>query len=1714
MAFRITTTGAPDPVVFDDLGARSFSHPTTGYDLLLEFSQDEINNSVDIQDAIDISGITVVDEFGNSITSVSNENIMSRTTYDMNQNGVVDDVDSIGGLASGDLALAGHTHNDLYEVSGAVDTHEVAWNHDSFALSSHDHDADYEVSGAVASHEITHDHDSYDTHLASGELHREINDSGYDATDLWSAQKISGELVNSDQLSELNDVTISAPVSGELLTYNGTEWIDGGNAFIDGNLDVSGDLTGITLYGDGSNITNIGTSVSNAVTIDARVNEAGGITKGQAVYINGSTGMTPQVGLCDNTDPAKTGIYALAAETRTHGQSILIRREGILNGVNTNSWNTGDKLYPSTAGALTNVIPTGAVKSAGVVVTKHISLGVILVSTGIKDWYVSAASGQDIDLRMGDNAGATHIAFENYNDDEVAHIDSLGNGYLSGDLTISGSLTDGTNATTPAQIRSHIDDTDKHREINDSGYGSTDLWSADQISGELAGKSDTSHTHDDLYETSGAVDSHESTWDHDNFSIVSHDHDADYEVSGAVNTHESAYDHDGYDTHLADADKHREINDTGYGVTDLWSADKISGELASVEGDLDEKVKISSNDTTSDYLSNKISGDAGDIVVSEENDGGNEYIKIDIGNNVSGAITHANVTTGNPHSLDASDVGADPAGTAASAVSTHESTWDHDSFSISGHDHDADYEVSGAVTTHESAYDHDGYDTHIADDTKHRTINDSGYSVTDLWSADQISGELAGKSDTSHNHDERYYTEDESDSLFEASGAAVTVVSAHESAWDHDNFSVVSHDHDADYETSGAVTAHEGTYAHGDIATNSAHRTTTTGNPHNLDHNDVGAEVSGAVDTHESSYDHDGYDTHVADADKHREINDSGYGPTDLWSAEKISGELENVSGGTGATELDELTDVTLSGPASGEVLLYNGAEWVNDTVSGAGGTDPNAIHDNVPSEIQAITQKVSPIGTDIVLIEDSEATWAKKRAQLSDFPAAAHTHTYLDNDLTISGDFVASGDITAIGYNIPNRFAMPVTYDSAGINAAIDTLGSMGGEIYLPAGDYDITAEITIDYSKTKIIGAGRATQLWASNRAAFDDATSTLSVDDTITGSVNSYTAIVRRIVYDTATTGTVWFTDLSNSAGFNDDEVLASGGNDITLNGASVQPNFDVFLAAGGKNELTFANFVIWGASGSGNTKHGITLAISDDTIVDNVTINRTGGNGIVALATSSLRVMNCYINYVGLVGISFGSGDNMFIRGNTIIGSGTNDITCTGADRLRIMGNFINGDSIAGKGIVMTGSNNCIVAGNHLLNHTTVGIEELANCDNNIIYDNDTEGESTPYDLKGINSTYQLMEGGVNDFVGGILRDIADPMQDQDAATKAYVDSNTEVSGAVATHESAWDHDNFAISGHDHDADYEVSGAVASHESTYDHDGYDTHLADDTKHRTINDSGYGDTDLWSANQISGELAGKADTGHGHTLDDLSDVVISAPTSGAALIYNGSDWIDDTLSAADADAIHDNEAFEISGITEKTTPASTDLLVIEDSAAGYVKKRVQVSKLIFPTFHFFADQFDSPNTADWAVNNSTRAFADSNNSALTVREFDDTSEEGVGMIIEIPTGATNIVISLRSRPETGAASNLGVVPKLYVREMPDNGVVESWSAGTDMTAITMGTSNEYFQYDTQTIALTTLSLVAGRIAQIELTRNTGSGSDTLVDDWNLLELKVSFT
>jgi len=66
--------------------------------------------------------------------------------------------------------------------------------------------------------------------------------------------------------------------------------------------------------------------------------------------------------------------------------------------------------------------------------------------------------------------------------------------------------------------------------------------------------------------------------------------------------------------------------------------------------------------------------------------------------------------------------------------------------------------------------------------------------------------------------------------------------------------------------------------------------------------------------------------------------------------------------------------------------------------------TDDDAIHDNVAAEISAITEKVTPVSADLVVIEDSAAANVKKKVQIGNFPGVLADGTEIDTMLRWDG--------------------------------------------------------------------------------------------------------------------------------------------------------------------------------------------------------------------------------------------------------------------------------------------------------------------------------------------------------------------------------------------------------------------------------------------------------------------------------------------------------------------------------------------------------------------------------------------------------------------------------------------------------------------------------------------------------------------------------------
>ncbi len=68
---KLSTTGTLSSVVVGDFGNRTFAHPVTGFNLLEEFTQDEIRSSEELQDFLDAGHITLEDQSGAPILDVS-----------------------------------------------------------------------------------------------------------------------------------------------------------------------------------------------------------------------------------------------------------------------------------------------------------------------------------------------------------------------------------------------------------------------------------------------------------------------------------------------------------------------------------------------------------------------------------------------------------------------------------------------------------------------------------------------------------------------------------------------------------------------------------------------------------------------------------------------------------------------------------------------------------------------------------------------------------------------------------------------------------------------------------------------------------------------------------------------------------------------------------------------------------------------------------------------------------------------------------------------------------------------------------------------------------------------------------------------------------------------------------------------------------------------------------------------------------------------------------------------------------------------------------------------------------------------------------------------------------------------------------------------------------------------------------------------------------
>lgn len=167
---------------------------------------------------------------------------------------------------------------------------------------------------------------------------------------------------------------------------------------------------------------------ATSVVMDAKVNEATGITKGQVVYVSGATGGSPQVSLADNTDYAKSDVLAIAAETKADNTAIQVIILGIIEGVDTSAFTEGQILYLGTSGGITATHPIGlnAVAIVGRAIKINASTGSISFTVDSLT-IVAAVDGFVRNQIVNTSAGLSAIV-------NTTYVNNLGH-YLSINMT-------------------------------------------------------------------------------------------------------------------------------------------------------------------------------------------------------------------------------------------------------------------------------------------------------------------------------------------------------------------------------------------------------------------------------------------------------------------------------------------------------------------------------------------------------------------------------------------------------------------------------------------------------------------------------------------------------------------------------------------------------------------------------------------------------------------------------------------------------------------------------------------------------------------------------------------------------------------------------------------------------------------------------------------------------------------------------------------------------------------------------------------------------------------------------------------------------------------------------------------------------------------------------------------------------------------------------
>lgn len=182
-----------------------------------------------------------------------------------------------------------------------------------------------------------------------------------------------------------------------------------------------------------------------------------------------------------------------------------------------------------------------------------------------------------------------------------------------------------------------------------------------------------------------------------------------------------------------------------------------------------------------------------------------------------------------------------------------------------------------------------------------------------------------------------------------------------------------------------------------------------------------------------------------------------------------------------------QTANYVLAGPTSGGVDEPTFRALVASDIPNVAGKDTTAIHDNESAEISALTEKSTPVAADLVLIEDSAASNAKKKVQVTNLLLPHFLYSKWDPDCPPAApsaydDEFSDGSFNAVLWTEYDRGSLisPAEGDLGayfGFTGDGSAIKSAGIYQSIPAGDFTIDTKVFLcGYHGTYNYGAGIA--------------------------------------------------------------------------------------------------------------------------------------------------------------------------------------------------------------------------------------------------------------------------------------------------------------------------------------------------------------------------------------------------------------------------------------------------------------------------------------------------------------------------------------------------------------------------------------------------------------------------------------------------------------